>query len=145
MSTSSMAIAQAQKQVGDLKQHHCLIIGLGEMGRLAFQAAASARCAAHQPRQPYLPTRGGSGASSMATRRIAGKSWGRLWHRCDIVISATGATAAYHQRPEICRPCHGQTRPAAPSDPFGHRHPRVTSAPDVGQIEGVCIFGMLMN
>lgn len=37
MSTSSMAIAQAQKRVGDLKPYHCLIIGLGEMGRLAFK------------------------------------------------------------------------------------------------------------
>jgi glutamyl-tRNA reductase len=37
MSTSSMAIAQAQKLLGDLTHHNHLVIGLGEMGRLALK------------------------------------------------------------------------------------------------------------
>ena len=37
MSMSSMAIAQAQRVAGDLSQKRCLIVGLGEMGRLAFK------------------------------------------------------------------------------------------------------------
>ncbi len=32
-----MAIAQAQRVVGDLTNQNCLIVGLGEMGRLAFK------------------------------------------------------------------------------------------------------------
>ena len=46
MSMSSMAIAQAQSVAGDLTHKNCLIVGLGEMGRLTLQQL-QARGVAH--------------------------------------------------------------------------------------------------
>jgi glutamyl-tRNA reductase len=91
MSTSSMAIAQAQKQVGDLKKQHCLIIGLGEMGRLAYK-----RLQARGVQRISLVNRTYQRAADLALQHgHTTYRWEELPEAlatADIVISATGAT-----------------------------------------------------
>ncbi len=90
MSTSSMAIAQAQKKVGDLKPYHCLIIGLGEMGRLAFK-----RLQAQGVERISLINRTYERAETLARQHDQqAYHWEELSEAlatADIVISATGA------------------------------------------------------
>mgnify|MGYP001820040007 FL=1 len=90
MSTSSMAIAQAQKQVGDLKPYHWLIIGLGEMGRLAFK-----RLQAQGVERISLVNRTYERAEAVARKHgQQAYHWQELREAlatADIVISATGA------------------------------------------------------
>lgn len=92
MSTSSMAIAQAQNRVGDLKPYHCLVIGLGEMGRLAFK-----RLQARGVERISLINRTYERALQLARQygqqAYPWESLDEAVAAADIVISATAATA----------------------------------------------------
>lgn len=91
MTTSSMAIAQAQKQVGELKPYHCLVIGLGEMGRLAFK-----RLQSRGVPQISLVNRTYERAADLAAQHgLTAYRWNELGlalTKADIVISATAAS-----------------------------------------------------
>ena len=91
VSTSSLAIAQAQKQVGDLKPYHCLIIGLGEMGRLAFKRL-QARGVPHISFVNRTYERAAELARQHGQTAYRWEELGAALTKSDIVISATGAT-----------------------------------------------------
>jgi len=90
MSTSSMAIAQAQRVVGDLTNQNCLVVGLGEMGRLAFK-----QLQARGVKQISLINRTYQRAANL------GQQYGQPVHRwedmaevlceSDVIVSATGS------------------------------------------------------
>ena len=91
VSTSSMAIARAQKQVGDLKPYQCLIIGLGEMGRLAFKRL-QARGVPHISLVNRTYKRAAELARQHGQTAYRWQELGAALAKADIVISATGAT-----------------------------------------------------
>ena len=136
MSTSSMAIAQAQKQVGDLKKQHCLIIGLGEMGRLAFK-----RLHARGVRRISLVNRTYQRAADLA--RQYGHTafrWEELVDAlasADIVISATAAMQPIISVADIQAVM--TTRSQRPLTLLDISMPR-DIAPDVAEIEGVHLW-----
>jgi len=136
MSTSAMAIAQAQKLVGDLKQHNCLIIGLGEMGRLAFK-----RLRARGVQRISLVNRTYERATSLA-RQYEHKAyrWGELTEAladADIVISATSAPKTIINADQVRAIMAG--RPQRPLILLDIAVPR-DIAPDVGQLPGVFLW-----
>jgi glutamyl-tRNA reductase len=91
VSTSSLAIARAQKQVGDLKPYHCLIIGLGEMGRLAFKRL-QARGVPHISLVNRTYERAADLARQHGQTAYRWEELGAALAKADIVISSTGAT-----------------------------------------------------
>jgi glutamyl-tRNA reductase len=93
MSISSLAIAQAQKTGGDLSNRHCLIVGLGEMGRLALK-----RLRTRQVKNITLVNRSPRRALDLAQEYGAiARPWAELpaaLAEADVIISATGAPHA---------------------------------------------------
>jgi len=136
MSTSSMAIAQAQKQVGDLKQYHCLIIGLGEMGLIAFK-----RLQARGVQRISLVNRTNKRADDLARQHgHAAYRWEKLGDAltaADIVISATGATQPIISAGDVQAAM--AARPQRPLILLDIAIPR-DIAPDAAQIEGVHLW-----
>ena len=136
VSTSSMAIAQAQKQAGDLKHKNCLIIGLGEMGRLAFK-----RLQARGVQHISLVNRTYQRAADLAQQHgQTAYHWEALADAlatADIVISATGATQPVINAADICGVM--AARPQRPLVLLDIAMPRDIT-PDVGQIEGVHLW-----
>jgi glutamyl-tRNA reductase len=136
MSTSSLAIAQAQKQAGDLKQQHCLIIGLGEMGRLAFK-----RLQSRGAQRISLINRTYERAANLARQHDQkAYRWEELADAlatADIVISATGATQPVISADDIRQAM--AARPQRSLILLDIAMPR-DIAPDVVQIEGVHLW-----
>ncbi len=136
VSTSSMAIAQAQKQVGDLKEQHCLIIGLGEMGRIAFK-----RLQARGVQQISLVNRTYERAAVLAQQhgqRVY--RWEALLEAlatADVVISATGADQLIISVDDVQSVM--AERPDRPLIFLDIAMPR-DIAPGVTQIEGVHLW-----
>ncbi|UCC52556.1 MAG: glutamyl-tRNA reductase [Anaerolineaceae bacterium] len=136
MSTSTMAIAQAQKLVGDLTHLNCLIIGLGEMGRLAFK-----RLQARGVQHISLVNRTYERAASLAGQNgHVAYRWDDLplaLTKADIVISATSATQAVISADDLRHIM--ADRPHRPLILLDIAVPRDIS-PDVGQIPGVTLW-----
>ncbi len=90
MSTSSLAIAHAEKRLGGLKERHILIVGLGEMGRLALK-----RLKARGVQNITLANRTDSRAATLAAEHhVAHRPFADLQHAiaaADVVISATSS------------------------------------------------------
>ncbi|NKQ35749.1 MAG: glutamyl-tRNA reductase [Chloroflexi bacterium] len=93
MSVSSLAIAQAQKTLGDLSARHCLIVGMGEMGQLALK-----RLRARKVQNITLINRSPQRAADLAQKHgLVARPWAELPAAiadADVVISATGAPHA---------------------------------------------------
>ncbi len=93
MSVSSLAIAQAQKPLGDLSARHCLIVGLGEMGQLALK-----QLRARKVQNITLINRSSRRATDLAQKHgLTARPWEELsaaLAEADVVISATGAPHA---------------------------------------------------
>ncbi len=136
MSTSSMAIAQAQKQVDDLKKQHCLIIGLGEMGRLAYK-----RLQARGVQRISLVNRTYQRAADLALQHgHTAYRWEELPEAlamADIVISATGATQPVISGGDIRDVM--ASRPQRPLILLDIAMPR-DIAPEAAQIAGVHLW-----
>ena len=90
MSTSSLAIAHAEKRLGGLKERHILIVGLGEMGRLALK-----RLKARGVQNITLANRTDSRAAALASEHhVTHHPFADLQHAiaaADVVISATSS------------------------------------------------------
>ena len=136
VSTSSLAIAQAQKQAGDLKQHHCLIIGLGEMGRLAYK-----RLQARGVQRISLVNRTYQRADDLARQHghtaYRWEELGEALATADIVISATGATQPIISAGDVQAAM--ARRPQRPLILLDIAMPR-DIAPEAAQIEGVHLW-----
>jgi len=92
MSTSSLAIAHAEKRLGGLRDKHILIVGLGEMGRLALK-----RLKARGVTHITLTNRTDSRAAALAAEHhVAHRPFADLQQaiaQADVVISATSSPA----------------------------------------------------
>jgi len=136
VSTSSMAIALAQKQVGDLQQQRCLIIGLGEMGQLAFK-----RLQSRGVQRISLVNRTYQRAANLARQHgHTAYRWEDLpdaLAAADIVISATAATQPVISVADIRAVM--ATRPQRPLFLLDISMPR-DIAPAVAGIEGVHLY-----
>ncbi len=93
MSTSSLAIAHAEKRLGDLRHKQILLVGMGEMGRLALK-----RLKARGAKQITLINRTDSRAVTLAAaHHVAHHPFADLpaaLADADVVISATSSPAA---------------------------------------------------
>ena len=136
MSTSAMAVAQAQKLVGDLSHHNCLIIGLGEMGRLAFK-----RLQARGVHNISLVNRTYERAAGLARQNgYRAYRWQDLplaLANADIIVSATAASQVIITADDIRTAMAG--RPQRPLILLDIAVPR-DIAPDVSQIPGVTLW-----
>jgi len=136
MSTSTMAIAQAQNLVGDLSQHNCLIIGLGEMGRLAFKRL-QARGVKHISLVNRTYERAAGLARQNGYRAYRWQDLPAALANADIVISATGAAQTIISAENIRA---GMVeRPQRPLILLDIAVPR-DIAPDVAQIPSVTLW-----
>jgi len=91
MSTSSLAIAHAEKRLDGLKNRHILIVGLGEMGRLALK-----RLEARGVQNITLINRTDNRAATLAADHgVNHRPYADLQHaiaEADVVISATASS-----------------------------------------------------
>ena len=110
MSTSSLAIAHAEKRLDGLRDKHILIVGLGEMGRLALK-----RLEARGVKQITLTNRTDRRAAALAAEHgVAHRPFADLQHaiaQADVVISATSSPQIVLTGAMVSGAMAGRTRP----------------------------------
>lgn len=136
MSMSSMAIAQARSVTGDLTNKNCLVVGLGEMGRLALKQL-QIRGVQNISVINRTNERAVQLAQQMNHRAYRWQDLAQALQDADIVISATSAPVSVITKDLVLSALAG--REARPIILLDIAVPRDV-APEVRQIPGVHLW-----